>query len=111
MPTEREVQDTVIAIARMCGWRVAAFRPAQTKHGWRTPVQGDGKGWPDLHLSHPDRGIFYRELKSPTGRLSDDQQAWGEHLTACGANWAVWFTDDLDNITRFLTHGRGRNVT
>jgi hypothetical protein len=108
MPTEREVQATIIDAARTFGWRVAAFRPAQTKHGWRTPVQGDGKGWPDLHLSKVGHGVYYRELKAPTGKLTDDQQAWGDHLIACGQDWAVWYTNELDAIIQFLSHGTAR---
>lgn len=45
-PDERQWQAQVIELARILGWRVAHFRPALTKHGWRTPVQADGAGFP-----------------------------------------------------------------
>jgi hypothetical protein len=79
----------VIDLAQMLGWTVAHFRPAKTVHGWRTPVSGDGKGFPDLVLVGHDQ-VLYRELKSGSGRLSDDQKAWRDVLTRNGADWAEW---------------------
>jgi hypothetical protein len=63
---EAELLDNVIELAHLFGWRVAHFRPAMTKHGWRTPVSADGKGFVDLVLVR-DRTIFV-ELKSTKGR-------------------------------------------
>lgn len=45
-PTEIQWQAQVIELAHILGWTVAHFRPALTKHGWRTPVQADGAGFP-----------------------------------------------------------------
>jgi hypothetical protein len=45
--SEAAFTDAVIELARLGGWRVAHFRPARTASGWRTPVQGDGAGFPD----------------------------------------------------------------
>ncbi|WP_346927547.1 hypothetical protein, partial [uncultured Arthrobacter sp.] len=77
--SERELQDAVIELARLLGWRVAHFRPARVRRGGReiyeTPVAADGKGWPDLVLVRGSRLIF-AEMKSGTGRLSDAQIAW-----------------------------------
>lgn len=73
--TEQELQVAVIECARLLGWRVAHFRPAETAKGWRTAVEGDGKGFPDLVLVRGRRLIF-AELKAETGRLSADQVAW-----------------------------------
>jgi len=36
---EKELQENILDIAKMFGWRRAHFRPARTKYGWRTPVQ------------------------------------------------------------------------
>lgn len=90
--TEQDLQDCVIETAHLFGWRVAHFRPAMTKHGWRTAVSADGKGWPDLTLTRDDRLIF-AELKSHRGLLSDDQQSW---LDALGqvAEVHVWRPTD-----------------
>jgi hypothetical protein len=48
--TEAEFLAQVLQLAKLCGWLTAHFRPAKTAHGWRTAVQGDGAGWPDLVL-------------------------------------------------------------
>ena len=69
--TETELQAAVIEVAHLFGWRCAHFRPAMTKHGWRTPVAADGAGWPDLLLCR-ERTIAV-ELKSAKGRLSLEQ--------------------------------------
>jgi len=72
--TETAFQAQVIELAHICQWRVAHFRPAQTRHGWRTPVQADGKGFPDLVLVR-DRVIF-AELKRDRANPNADQWAW-----------------------------------
>jgi hypothetical protein len=55
----------VIEAAHVYGWRCAHFRPARTRHGWRTAVAADGAGFPDLVLIHPGRReIIARELKA-----------------------------------------------
>jgi len=91
--TEAEFQRIVIDMAHLFGWRVAHFRPARTARGWRTPVAADGKGFPDLVLAKAGRVIF-AELKTDTGRLSDDQQAWRDALPDA----VVWRPRDLDEI-------------
>src|SRR5690606_4527127 len=62
--TESAFQRQVLALAKMLGWRTAHFRPAMNQRGdWRTPVAGDGKGWPDLVLVKGER-VLFRELKT-----------------------------------------------
>lgn len=77
--TERQLQGAVIDCARLLGWRVAHFRPAKTAKGWRTPVEADGAGWPDLTLIR-DGYLIFAELKAATGRLSADQHVWLDDL-------------------------------
>lgn len=72
---EKDFQGAVIEMARLTGWRVAHFRPARTKHGWKTPVSADGVGFPDLILVRGDR-LVIAELKSDTGKVSDEQTVW-----------------------------------
>ena len=85
--TEGELQQAVIELARVLGWRVAHFRPAQTARGWRTPVEADGKGFPDLVLVR-GRALAFAELKSDRGRLSVEQRAWIDALAE--AHPLVW---------------------
>jgi hypothetical protein len=98
--TEAEFQTAVLELARLCGWRCAHFRAARTEQGWRTPVAGDGKGFPDLVLVR-DRVIF-AELKSARGRVSDDQQGWIEDLQHAGAEMHVWRPADWPAIEKAL---------
>ena len=103
-----ELQTKIIDLARDFGWKVAHFRPLRTKHGWRTPVSADGKGWPDLYLIHPERGVvMYREIKSKYEKLSPEQIQWGEWLNAAAQDYGVWRPDDWPEIVSTLTFGRG----
>ncbi len=101
--SEKAFQGQVIALARLCGWRVAHFRAARTAQGWRTPVAADGAGWPDLVLVHPRRGLLlYRELKTDRGQVAEEQGAWLAALQAAGQDAAVWRPRDWNTIARTL---------
>ena len=80
--TEEEFQRMVIEVAYAYKWMVAHFRKARTLKGWVTPVQADGKGWPDLVLVRPPR-IIFSELKSEKGKLTPEQQNWMTLLKEC----------------------------
>lgn len=89
-------------LAKLFRWRTAHFRPLETKHGWRTPVSGDGKGFPDLVLVRRPRVVF-AETKSDTGSLSEDQGEWARELAQCSrVEFHVWRPRDLDEIVRIL---------
>lgn len=98
--TEREFTSAVIELARLFGWRVAHFRPAQTARGWRTPVQGDGIGFPDLTLVR--ERLILAELKTKRGKLSEKQTEWLDALRAAGVECHVWRPADWDEIERRL---------
>ena len=102
--TEDQFQSTVIEAAQALGWKVAHFRPAKTDKGWRTPVQADGKGFPDLVMVRTHDGrIIFAELKSDEGKLSDDQQDWLNSLDATGkVEVFTWRPRDWDEIERIL---------
>lgn len=101
-PNERAWQDQVIELARLYGWRVAHFRPAKTEQGWRTPVQADGAGFPDLVLVRPPRVIF-AELKSATGGIRAEQRVWLDQLLDCGGvETYIWRPNDFDQVARIL---------
>lgn len=73
--TEQHFTDDVIEFARKHGWRVAHFRPGRTAKGWRTAVQGDGKGWPDL-VAIRGRVMIVAELKAGKNKTTAEQEAW-----------------------------------
>jgi hypothetical protein len=99
---ESDFQQAVIDLAHVYRWRVAHFRPAKTEQGWRTPVQADGKGFPDLVLVKLGRCLF-AELKSERGRLSLEQKAWLSDLTLCsGVECHVWRPSDWNIINATL---------
>jgi hypothetical protein len=106
--TGGQLQEAIIEMAHAFEWRVAHFRPALTKHGWRTPVSADGKGFPDLLLVHPERKlVLYREIKTKYEKLSPEQAEWGAWLLAAGQDYAVYRPDDWPTIVNVLTFGRG----
>lgn len=94
-------QDQVIEVAQLLRWRVAHFRPAKTAQGWRTPVQADGAGFPDLVLVRGPRLIF-AELKSDSGRVRPDQQEWLERLAGTSAEVYVWRPADVKEMLNAL---------
>ena len=102
-PSERDYQASIIDLAHMLGYRVAHFRAARTKHGWRTPVAADGRGWPDLVLARRDR-LLAVELKSQTGRVGVEQAEWLAALERAGVECHTWRagTDSLTSIAGVL---------
>jgi hypothetical protein len=97
MTPEAGFLASVIDLAHICGWTVAHFRAARTEHGWRTPVQADGAGWPDLVLVRPPE-LIVAELKSVAGRVQPHQKRWIAMLRACGVEVTVWRPSDWPAI-------------
>lgn len=92
--TEAQLQTAVIQLARFMGWRVAHFRPAQMQSGrWATPVQGDGRGFPDLVLARQGDVVF-AELKSARGVLRPEQHDWIAELRGAQVRVFVWTPAD-----------------
>lgn len=77
--TEEQLQAAIIDAARALGWLVYHTRDSRRS----------AAGFPDLVLV--DRGrasaprLIFAELKSETGKLSDDQLAWGSALASVAA--------------------------
>ena len=96
--TEREFQRAVLQVAKLFGWRAAHFRPARMANGrWRTPVEADGTGFPDLVLLRLDQ-MLVRELKVGAGKLSREQTTWIEAFDRAGVDAGVWHPDGWDRI-------------
>jgi len=93
LATERDYEHTILGAAKILHWRSAHFRPARTNRGWRTPVGGDGAGFPDLVLIHPKAGfVWFVEIKRDDNRnLEPAQKEWREALIAAGAVHRVVF--------------------
>lgn len=99
--TEAQFTAQVIQLAGICGWKSAHFRAARTARGWRTPCQGDAKGWPDLVLVR-GRRVIYAELKVGRNRLTPEQQQWRDALRCAGQDVRLWTDRDWAEITRTL---------
>lgn len=115
---ERELQSAVLDLAALLGWRCAHFRPARVMRGGRetyeTPVDADGKGWPDLTLAHPkQRRLLFVELKAARGRLSLQQIEWLDALTdsECAEVYcwypADWNDGTVERLLRASPHEEG----
>lgn len=90
--SEENLLSCVLDLARLLGLRTAHFRPALTDKGWRTPVAGDGKGWPDLIIV--GSRLIVRELKAERGNTTAEQVAWFAALRAAGVDVAIWKPND-----------------
>jgi hypothetical protein len=105
--TEEQFQRIVIDLARSRGWKVAHFRRVrvQRKNGstyYETPVQADGKGFPDLLLVRGPT-LIAAELKVGRNRPTPEQRDWLDALERTG--WVqgyVWRPDDWKTILATL---------
>lgn len=78
--TEALLQDAVLDLARLLGWR--------TYHAWISV--NSGAGYPDLTLVRNGRLVF-AELKGPRGKLSPAQRDWLAVLgTVPGVEAYLW---------------------
>lgn len=99
--TEAQFTAQVIQLAHLLGWRIAHFRPAQTTRGWRTAVEGDGAGYPDVTAVRGHR-LVVAELKAQRGAVTPEQRAWLDAFAAAGAETYVWRPSDFDAIAAVL---------
>lgn len=97
--SEKQWQDTVVRHARQAGWIVHFVPDRLYRKGFKDKIPMDlgDRGYPDLTLVSIDGQLLYRELKSETGTLSDDQKKWRDRLVAAGADWDLWKPRDLDS--------------
>jgi hypothetical protein len=106
-PTEAACQSTIVEAARLGGWMIHAERQAQSRKGWRTPIQGHA-GFPDLVLVHPDaRLVWFVEIKRKPNKLAPDQLVWRTALEEAGADYRlVWVPEELDEFCQTLVNKR-----
>jgi len=102
--TEAQWQAQVTELATLLGWQWCHFRPAQTSHGWRTPVSGPiGAGMVDLILVQPNaRRLLFVELKRDGAKLRPDQERVHDVLRLAGADVRVWHPADWPEVTETL---------
>lgn len=102
--TEADFITTVIDLAKLYGWHVTHFRPAQMRSGrWATALQGH-TGFPDLVLVHDGigGGVIFAELKVGRNKPSEAQLEWLSRLQQAGAETYVWRPEHLVDISRRL---------
>jgi hypothetical protein len=104
-PEEAFLQQ-VLGLAEIFGWRRAHFRPAQTVKGYRTAVQGDAKGFPDLFLvRRKTKSKLIAELKIPPNVCTPEQKEWLADCEAVGIPAYTWTPEDWEEIKSVLEHG------
>ena len=95
--TEKQLQEAVIACAKLLGWRVY--------HTWDS--RRSAPGFPDLVLVLPGSRLIFAELKTETGKVSDAQNQWLDDLGS--VTWDTeeyiwrprhWLSGEIENILR-----------
>ena len=104
--SERLFQDAVTRVANMNEWDVHHIRPGRYGNYYKT----DGlTGMPDLlFISRFGHGMFWAELKTQAGKLSDSQRARIEQLRVNGQEVHVWRPADMQTIADRLGAWRKR---
>lgn len=98
MHETREFQPAVIELAERLGWRI--YHVSNVKRHLRSKTS---LGFPDLVMVRPPR-ILFAELKSETGKLTEQQEYWLRDLKDCHLEVYVWRPEDwpetIQNILR-----------
>jgi hypothetical protein len=99
---EASFLSAVLDLAALRGWLCVHFRPLRTRRGgWRTAVQGDGAGFPDVVAVRGSRLVVV-ELKSARGRLTAAQRQWLAALRLTPAEVYLWRPDQWAEIQEVL---------
>lgn len=101
--TGGDLQSMVVQLARVYGYQWGHFRAAQTKRGWRVPVEGPlADGWPDLMLCRPGRFLLV-ELKRELGDApSEAQERCHAALRAAGVEVHVLRPSGFDEFAELI---------
>ena len=101
--SEADFIEQVIELSHIYHWKCAHFRPARTATGWKTPVAGDGAGFPDLVLVHEGRKeLLWVELKSEKGSIRPEQREWHRALRIIGERVYVWRPSQWQQLEEVL---------
>lgn len=100
-PTEREFTDQVLQMLATFGWQSLHIRPGRTATSWRTPVAGNGKGFPDILAIRRER-IVVAELKVGRNKLTEEQRDWLHLWQLARAEVFEWRPEDFQSIAQVL---------
>lgn len=108
MTLEADFQQQVIELLHVYGWRHLHVRRSIGRGGggrkWQTTT--NVKGWPDLFCWHEgQQRTLAAELKSETGKATDEQLEVLASLRAAGVEVHVWHPADLDRLPAILRPG------
>lgn len=103
---EADLQDKIIACAKLQGWTVAHFRAVRIQRGdgtcyYATPVQAEGEGFPDLVMLRGKRGIA-AECKAGRNLPTARQVMWLNLFKEAGFETYVWYPKHWDKIVKVL---------
>jgi hypothetical protein len=100
--SEAELQGNIIDMAHRFGWLIHAERTAVNMRGvYSTPIQGD-TGFPDLIIAKR-KHLYFVELKSESGNVSEAQQVWWRCLSSPKYQlWRPrdWFSGYIEQILK-----------
>lgn len=124
--SEQQLLDAVVDLAHARHWLVSHQRTSRRGDGtWRTTIQG-ARGLPDLVLVRREHSaqnpggntymirtgghvqgwnmprILFVELKSDTGKVSPEQQAWLDALSPYSCVWrpSMWHSGEIERALR-----------
>jgi hypothetical protein len=103
--SEQEYQSLILEYAHRLGYRshhqLVPFRRGRDGKPRAIVEPFTDKGFPDIVLV---RGgvTLYLEVKTERGRLSADQQAWGDALLMAGCDWRVVRPSDWCEVEALL---------
>lgn len=107
--TEAAFTRDVLHLAKLRGWRRAHFRPGMDRRGkWKTAVQGDGAGFPDLVLIRVWPAVpamLVAELKVGRNKKTTAQSEWLIAFANAGVAAYTWYPSDWDEIEKTLLDG------
>lgn len=85
--SEKEFQAQVVEFAQRVGWLIYHTHDSRRS----------APGFPDLVLCKPERRILFVELKTGSGKPTNDQLLWIGALRSAGADARVWRPRHFDS--------------